>query len=66
MIEMTDREQLKEIVKESLSELFDQKRDYFVSVLTEVLEDKAMLAAIKAGENGDSVSREDVFAELSA
>ena len=58
MIEMTDRELLKEIVKESLSELFDQKRDYFVSVLTDLF--------IKAGENGDSVSREDVFAELSA
>jgi len=34
--------------------------------MIEEIEDELLIAAIKAGEGDDSVSREDVFAELSA
>lgn len=52
---------LKALFKEALFEVLDQRRDWFLSVVTEALEDSALVQAIKAGEETETVSREEIF-----
>ena len=59
-----EREELKGIIKESVSELFEQNREIFAGMIEEVIEDKLFVDAMKAGESSKLVSREAVFAAL--
>jgi len=59
-----EREELKGIIKESVSELFEQNRELFADVIEEVIEDKLFMDAMKAGELSELVSRDAVFAAL--
>jgi len=59
-----EKEQLKEVIKESLAEVFEQKRDFFVQLFGEVIEDQLFVEAIKDGESSGSVDRDEVFAAL--
>ena len=59
-----EKEELKGIIKESVSELFDQNREFFVGIIEEVIEAKLFMDAMKAGESSELVSREEVFAAL--
>ena len=59
-----EREELKGIIKESVSELFEQNRELFVGIIEEVIEDKLFMDAMKAGESSELVSRDAVFAAL--
>jgi hypothetical protein len=59
-----EREELKDIIKESVSELFEQNRELFAGIIEEVIEDKLFMDAMKAGESSELVSRDAVFATL--
>ena len=59
-----DESRLKEIMKKALMEVFEEKKNFFYELVAEVLEDVAMVNAIKEGENEASVSREEVFSIL--
>jgi hypothetical protein len=61
-----DADQFKTLLKEALSEVLDQRREWFSALLTEALEDIALVEAIKEGEQTEVVSREDIFALLRA
>lgn len=64
MIISLEREELKGIIKESVSELFEQNRDFFAGIIEEVIEDKLFMDAMKSGESSELVSRDAVFAAL--
>ncbi len=57
-----EKEELKGIIKESVSELFEQNRELFAGIIEEVIEDKLFMDAMKAGESSDLVSRDAIFA----
>jgi len=59
-----DREELKGIIKESVSELFEQNRELFAGIIEEVIEDKLFMDAMRAGESSGLASRDAVFAAL--
>ena len=56
-----DKNQLKEVFKQALAELLQERRDLLYDAFTEVLEDIALANAIKEGEETEIVSREQVF-----
>lgn len=60
-----EREELKEIIKESVSEAFEQNRDFFTGIIEEVIEDKLFMEAMLEGESTQLTSREAVFEALS-
>lgn len=56
-----DEKKLKNLLKETLIEVIDQKRDMFHDIVAEAIEDIALTNAIKEGESTESTSREEVF-----
>ena len=56
-----DKNQLKEVFKQALAELLQERRDLLYDAFTEVFEDIALANAIKEGEETEIVSREQVF-----
>ena len=58
---IADKNQLKEVFKQAFAELLQEERDLLYDVLTEVLEDIALVNAIKEGEETEIVSRKQVF-----
>lgn len=59
-----EREELKALIKESVTEVLAQNRELFAEVVEEVLEDKRFMAALRAGESSDLVEREAIFEAL--
>lgn len=59
-----EREELKSIIKESVSELFEQNRELFAGIIEEAIEDKLFMDAMKTGESSELVSRDTIFAAL--
>ena len=56
-----DKNQLKEVFKQALAELLQERRDLLYDAFTEVLEDIALANAIKEGEETEIASRKQVF-----
>lgn len=56
-----DEKKLKNLLKETLIEVIDQKKDMFHDIVAEAIEDIALTNAIKEGESTESTSREEVF-----
>jgi hypothetical protein len=56
-----DEAKIKEILKQAILELFQEQRDLLYDLLAEVLEDLALVNAIKEGESSETVSRAEVF-----
>ena len=54
-------DQLKEILKEALVEVLEERRDLIQGLVEEALEDVALARAIEQGEGTDTVSRDEVF-----
>jgi arginine deiminase len=54
-------DQLKEILKEALVEVLEERRDLIQGLVEEALEDVALARAIEEGEGTDTVSRDEVF-----
>ncbi len=59
-----DESRLKEIMKKALIEVFEERKNLFYELVAEVLEDIALVNAIKEGEDDESVSRDEVFSIL--
>ena len=59
-----DKNQLKEVFKQAIAELLQERRDLLYDVLIEVLEDVALANAIKEGEETEIVPRKQVFKTL--
>jgi len=57
----TDREQMKELFKQAILEVFQEERDTFYELFAEIIEDIAMANAIKEGEDSEVVSRQEIF-----
>jgi len=55
---------LKEILKNALIEVFEERKSLFYELFVEALEDIALIRAIKEGEATESVSRDEVFSIL--
>ena len=64
MITEAEKNELKAVIKESISEAFEQKKVYFAEVIEEIIEDKLFLEAIKAEEDSGITSRDEVFEVL--
>ena len=56
-----DEERMKELFKDALVELFDERKDLLRELVAGALEDVALVHAVKEGENGAPVSRGEVF-----
>jgi len=58
---LIDERQVKELFKQALSEVFQEREEWFYDLFAEVIEDYALARAIREGEAGEAVSREEVF-----
>ncbi len=56
--------QLKDLLKTAILEVFQERRDLFQELITEALEDIAMIKAIDEGKDSEPVSRETIFSIL--
>ncbi len=59
-----DTHHLKDLVREAVVEALEQKRGLLYDAATEVLEDIALGNAIREGDRGDFVSRDEIFSIL--
>ncbi len=55
---------LKNIFKEALAEVLEERQDLFAEIVMEALEDFALVRAIQEGEDSEEVSREEVMQVL--
>lgn len=56
--------QLKELFKQAIVELLQERKDLLYELVVEMVEDFALLRAIKEGEETATVGREEVFRVL--
>ncbi len=61
MSAMLDAAELKQLVKEALSELLMEHREELHDLMMDMFEDMALIKAIQEGENTNVVSQEDIF-----
>jgi len=62
MAEITlNSDKFKEVIKATILELFQENREEFSQLLSEIIEDIAMERAIQEGEETETVSREAIF-----
>ncbi|MCZ7673452.1 MAG: hypothetical protein M5U34_43210 [Chloroflexi bacterium] len=54
-------QQLKDILKQALLELMEERQELFQQILTEVLEETNMVSAIQEGLKSEDISRDDIF-----
>jgi len=59
-----DEKQFKKLLKQTLIELFDERRDIFSDIVAEALEDIGLANAIREGRKDDFMSSEEVQAIL--
>jgi hypothetical protein len=59
-----DTGQLKALVQEAVAEALEQQKGIIYEAVAEALEDLALVHAIREGDRGDYVSREEIFSIL--
>jgi len=59
-----DEIQMKELVKQAFVELLQEQEDLLYELVAEIIEDFALLRAIREGEDTETVRREEVFRVL--
>ena len=59
-----DEGQIKELFKQAVLEVLEERRDLIYDVLAEVMEDFALARAIQEGESSESVPKEEVLQTL--
>ena len=59
-----DEEQFKNLIKETLVELFEERQDLFSAIVAEALEDIGLANAIRDGRKNDFVDKERIDAIL--
>lgn len=55
-----DEKQFKILLKQTLIELLDERRDIFSAIVAEALEDIGLANAIRKGRKNDFVSKEEI------
>jgi len=61
-----EEQQLKDVFKQALLEILEERQDLVAALFQETLEDWGLLQAIREGETTPIVSRETVLAALEA
>lgn len=61
-----EEQQLKDIVKQALLEIFEERQDLAGALFQEALEDWGLLQAIQEGEKTEPVAKETIFDLLEA
>jgi hypothetical protein len=56
-----DDNKLKRLLKEALIETLEEKRNVFHDLITEALEDIALVRAIQEGEDTETVDKQEIF-----
>lgn len=56
-----DEVRIKKLFKQAMLELVQEQKDLFYNLFAEIIEDLALVNAIKEGEATESVSRAEVF-----
>ncbi len=56
-----DEARVKELLKQAVLELIQERRELFYDLLMEGLEDLALVNAIEAGEAGETVGRAEIL-----
>ena len=59
-----DEGRIKELFKDAVLEVIQERRELIYDVLSEVMEDFALAKAIEEGKSSKSVTREEVFQTL--
>jgi len=59
-----DETQIKELFKQAFVELLQERKDLLYELVAEIIEDLALLEAIREGEETEPVLREEVFRVL--
>jgi hypothetical protein len=59
-----DEKQFKILLKQTLVELFDERRDIFSAIVAEALEDIGLANAIREGRKNEFVGEEEIRANL--
>ena len=59
-----DETRIKDLFKQAFVELLQERKDLFYELVTDAVEDFALLNAIKEGEDTAMVRREEVFQVL--
>ncbi|MBE9138234.1 hypothetical protein IQ254_13730 [Nodosilinea sp. LEGE 07088] len=59
-----NEDRLKDVMKATILEIFQERRELFQELIIEALEDLAMIKAIDEGKDSEPVSRETIFAIL--
>jgi hypothetical protein len=64
MPSVIDEARLKELVKEALQEILEERKDLFADMLAEAIEEIALARAVQEGENSLPVSQEEILRAL--
>ncbi len=56
-----DEKRIKELFKQAMMEFFEEQKDIFYDLVAEVIEDTALVNAIKEGESTDTVSKDEIL-----
>ena len=59
-----DENRIKDLFKQAMTELLEERRDLFYNLFAEVIEDTALVNAIREGKDDEMVSRETIFQAL--
>lgn len=54
-------QQLKDMLKQAMLELMEERQELFQQILTEILEETNMVSAIQEGLKSEDVSRDEIF-----
>jgi len=56
-----NEKRVKELLKQAMAELLEERKDYFYDLFAEVIEDAALANAIREGEDSELVDRSEIF-----
>jgi hypothetical protein len=61
---MVEEERVKDLLKQAILEVFQERQDLFYELFAEVFEDLALVRAIKEGEATETASKAEVLQVL--
>ena len=64
MMVSLDEDRIKEILKQAMTELLEERKDFFYDLFAEVMEDVAISNAIREGEETEPIDRSEIFTIL--
>ncbi len=56
-----DEDKLKQVIKEAMFEILEERKHIFQEMIAEAVEDIALTHAIREGENTETVSKAEIF-----